>query len=430
MPTALLKDQEAHVLWSAEANRWKDRKNAPCAQIRSEILAEPFENSRGGAAAVLVFFELLKVPELKKPCEQQLAFQQNFIGEPDQEPQLAWKQLASAHESPFESLDSILAARKPEFLVPPSIWPKAASAIERYASGLDNGPSSSQAFEETAQALADNRLDLKSAGRWPQERDLSLASLVRTEKEIDIQFDSSARARFASALALSLGGHVEAKSSELTPVNFEGTRSELKIQLNTPPLLEVEPAPRVFLALAQSLESLEHALRTQNLGGTKVNLPNQSGSVSATTLLSQWIPIFKGLSALAHPRLPSRESAEVKLASRFLGTWRQNVWLAQDIRRVVSSDVLAVPRYSVLAGVTREAFQVTYLQTPKAETASIGLFAINTDAAQHYLVPTRFVVDASAKASALTARELKRIFDSVRGDPSQMQTAVLSALDP
>jgi hypothetical protein len=430
IPSALPKEPEAQVLWSAEVNRWKNRRDASCGQIRNEILAEPFENSRGGAAAVLTFFELVKEPQLKRFYEQQLAFQQNFVGEPANEPLLAWKQLASAHESPFENLDSILAARKPEFLVPPSIWPKAASAIERYAASLDNGPASSQAFEETAQALADSRLDLKSTGRWPQERDLSMASLVHTEKEADIQFDSSARARFASAFALSLGGHIEAKSSELTPVNFQGTRSELKIQLNAPPLLEVEPAPRILLALAQSLESLEHSLRTQNLSGTAVSLPKHSGSVSASVLLSQWIPIFKGLSALAHPRLPSRESQEVKLASKFLQTWRQNVWLAQDIRRVVSSGASAAPRYSVLAGVTREAFQVTYLQTPKSETASVGLFEINTDAAQHYLVPTRFVVDANSKASALTARDLKRIFDSVRGDPGQMQTAVLSALDP
>jgi hypothetical protein len=433
---------EVDALWKAQSARFAVPRVAAapfnfsaalkCARFRDEVLSAPFDEGRAGTVAVLLFLEFMKEPAFKAPFESQATLRRDFLGEPAESSLPLWTNLASQIERPIENLDQFFAGLPVQHRIPPGLMPLPESPIEKYLRGLGNGAESASAFEEAAAAIVDKRFTVApaQAPSWPQARDLALAAVVQSEAETNVHFDSPARNRFVSTFALAQGAHVTAKANELPSPEQSALPTELKIRLNVPPTLEVEPFPTAYAALAQSVTKLKSVLAFRKLQSIATLSPLGKSTAGAMATLTRWESILLGLSLLSQPKLPNRDSKETKAALSFLANWRKDAALKQDERRVVSTTAFEAPRFSVVLGVTRLAFRVSFESAPRAEVPNVDFFELDTQAAQHYLVPTRFTMDGTNNASALGVKDVKTIFESVGGDPSKIEAAFINALTP
>jgi hypothetical protein len=412
MPAAAKNDPELKTAVEAELTRLADDGDSvvppvpyswtpelSCAWLRGRALSRPFEQSRAGTAAVLVFFSILgKDPKLASLWERTRQRRDRFLGAPKDEPILAWRtaakgDVAKALDSLSDFIEALpLTERRPPPLV---AWPS--TPFSKFLAEL-SGAERSAAMDELAAAVADGRVAAAGDG-WPLRREAALVPLLADTSK-GVQVDSGWRERLAGAFAALQGSHREARRGGLDADDEELDRTQLKLRLNVPPLLEVEPTGPAFERQARSLEALIAALGQENLVGLKgFTVDGRRTPDTVVNDAKRLVPLLDGLAKLAQPEAGGVEGKAVAEARRFLATWRSDAGLTRDVRATFASAYAAGSEraHAAVVGVSRRELRVGFSSTPKATVQQDAApFVLNTAVEQRYLVPVLVTLGAVA----------------------------------
>ena len=115
---------------------WSWNPQLQCAWIRVRAIGQPFERSRGGTAAVLLFLDLIgKDPRLASLWERVRSRRDRFLGTPATEPILLWREKAAGKAGQsIEALNEFIEALPQDARLPP---PLVAPAVTPFARFLD-----------------------------------------------------------------------------------------------------------------------------------------------------------------------------------------------------------------------------------------------------------------------------------------------------
>lgn len=409
---------------------WSWRPELTCAWVRARALAQPFERSRAGTAAVLVFLDLLeKDARLGQLWERLRARRDRFAGAPGAEPILLWKEKTGGKAGEaLETLNAYLERLPMDAREPPGLLAQASTPFGRFLEELA-GPERRQAFAELATAVQDGRV-LARTDAWAPARDAALVPFCAPEGQKAIRFDGEWRDRLQLAFTALLGGHAELRGGGAAPQREELERSELKVNLLVPPHLEVEPLPELFSRGAESLERLVEALQAEKLGGLLALGPDgqRGGPVLGTARL--WIPRLKGLAALANPE--SADAKELAEARRLAQAWRTEPGFSRDVREA-SAAPISMPgerQHAAIVGVSRRELAVTWAKPPRFEAVGDASPFVLLPAEQRYIVPVLVSVGAlaSPEKRPLDRSALKALVDRVQRDALQAEGAFAEAL--
>ena len=411
---------------------WSWNPQLQCAWIRTRAIGQPFERTRAGTAAVLLFLDLLaKDPKLATLWDRVRSRRDRFLGAPASEGSLLWKEKAAG--KPGEAIDTLnefieslpMEARVPPPLIAPSVTP-----FGKFLSEL-SGAERRQAFAELAAAVQDGRVQ-SSATSWPYARDAAMSALCLPEGNKSVRFDGAWSDRLQNSFAALLGSSGEARGDNNAPEREDGERSELKIRLLVPPSLEVEPVPELYARGAASLEKLVEALQAEQLGGLTALGPDgaRGGPISATAKV--WIPRLKGLAALANPETPAAK--ELADGRRLATAWRSEPAFSKEVREAAASPV-AMPgerHHAAIVGVSRRELTVTFAKPPKIDAApgSSGESFVFAPSEQRYIVPVLVTVGATASATKkpLELKALKSLVDGAGREAVQCEGSFAEAL--
>lgn len=404
-----------------------------CAWLRARALSRPFENSRAGTAAVLVFFELLeKDAKLANLWERTRQRRDRFLGAPATEPILAWKTAAKGDVAKaLDGLNEFIEALPLNDRTPPPLaaWP--VTPFTKFLSEL-SGAERSAAMDELSAAVADGRVSV-SGTSWPVLREAAMAPLL-TDTSKTVQVDSGWRDRLSGAFASLQGSHREARRGGLDAEDEVLERTVLQLRLNVPPLLEVEPTGLAFEKQARSLEALVAALTSENLTGLKgYTVDGKRGSDTVVNEAKRLIPLLDGLAKLAQPDAGGVEGKAVAEARRFIATWRSEAGLTRDVRATFAFPWAAGSEraHAAILGVSRRELRVGFSSPPKASlTDPSKSFVVNTAVEQRYLVPV-LVTGGTIAPHTMRAADraaLKATVDDAGRDLSKLDGALHDSL--
>ena len=444
VPASVRADSDLTVAVDAEISRLSESPDsllAPppwswnqqqCGWIRARAIAQPFERSRGGTAAVLLFLDLVgSDPKLNALWNRVRSRRDRFLGVPATEQILLWREKAAG--KPGEAIDALnefIESLPQDARLPP---PLVAAPVTPFGKFLDelSGAERRQAFAELANAVQDGRVK-PAPTNWPLARDAALGALCLPEANKSVEYDGAWRDRLQSSFAALLGSTGDTRGDSPVPEREDGERSELKVRLLVPPALEVEPVPELFARSAQSLEKLVEALQTEQLGGLQAlgSDGSRSGAVVATARV--WIPRLKGLAALSNPEAPTAK--ELAEGRRLAAAWRAEPAFSKEVREASASPV-SMPgerQHAAIVGVSRRELTVTFSKPPKMTTAP----GVSTDAfvfavsEQRYIVPVLVTVGATTTATKkpLERQALKSLVDGVARDAAQAEGSFAEAL--
>lgn len=412
---------------------WASNAELTCAWYRARALSRPFEQSRAGTAAVLVFAELLeKDAKLTTLWERTRQRRDRFVGAPVAEPLIAWKSAAKGNlAGALDGLNEFIEALPLNNRTPPPLvaWP--ATPFSKFLSEL-SGAERSAAMDELTAAVADGRV--KPAGTsWPVAREAAMAPLLADASKA-VSIDSSWRDRLSGAFSALQGSHREARRGGLDAEDEILDRTELKLRLNAPPLLEIEPTPLAFERQARSLEALIAALTAENLTGLKgLNADGKRSGDSIVNESKRLLALLDGLAKLASVDASGVEGKGVTDARRFVGGWRSELGLTRDVRATFALPWAAGSEraHAAIVGVSRRELRVGFSSPPKAELVQDGKsFVVNTAVEQRYLVPVLVTVGAVAPHTLKAADRaaLKSIVDGQGRSLEKVEGALQESL--
>ncbi len=308
-------------------------------------------------------------------------------------------------------------------------WP--ATPFSKFLSEL-SGAERSAAMDELMAAVADGRV--KPAGTsWPIAREAAMAPLL-TESSKAVSIDSSWRDRLSGAFSALQGSHREARRGGLDADDEILDRTELKLRLNAPPLLEIEPTPLAFERQARSLEALIAALTAENLTGLKgLNADGKRSGDSIVNESKRLLALLDGLAKLASVDASGVEGKGVTDARRFVDAWRSDLGLTRDVRATFALPWAAGSEraHAAIVGVSRRELRVGFSSPPKAELVQDGKsFVVNTAVEQRYLVPVLVTVGAVAPHTLKAADRaaLKTIIDGQGRSLEKVEGALQESL--
>ena len=411
---------------------WSWNAQGQCAWIRARALGQPFERSRAGTAAVLLFLDLLgKDPKLAALWDRVRSRRDRFLGAPASEPILLWREKAAGKPGEaIEALNEFIEGLPQDARLPP---PLVALSVTPFGKFLDelSGAERSHAFAELATAVQDGRVT-PAATNWAGARDAALAALCLPDSNKSLSYDGAWRDRLQGSFATLLGSVGDARGDSQAPEREEGERSELKVRLLVPPSLEVEPVPEFFARGAQSLEKLNEALQAEQLTGLQAlgSDGQRAGPIVATAKV--WIPRLKGLAALANPETSTAK--DLAEGRRLAAAWRSEPAFSREVREAAASPV-SMPgdrQHAAIVGVSRRELAVIFSKAPKiapAPGSSADAFVF-APSEQRYIVPVLGTVGATAPASRkpLERQALKTLVDGVGRDAAQAEGAFAEAL--
>ncbi|MCA2977087.1 MAG: hypothetical protein INH41_11885 [Myxococcaceae bacterium] len=370
-----------------------------CAFHRVRALSRPFEKSRAGTAAVLLFLEMLeRDPKLAGLWARTRQRRDRFLGAPAEELLLAWRaQAAGAPHQALEALSEFLEALPVTNRTPPPLVAFPETPFNRYVAGL-SGAERAAAMDELAAAAGDGRALAGAApDGWPQLREAALAALLSGSSS-EVQVDSGWRDRQAGAFAALQGSHHDARRGGLDADAEALERTKLEVRLNAPPLLEVEPAAQAYELEARALDALVAALTGEGLTALKGLGADGKPTGPIVPEARRLAGVLRGLALLARAEGPGDGKA-VAEARRFLGAWRSEAGLSRDVRAAFAAPVAAggERRHTALVGVSRQELRVGFA-SPVHPTI-VGLakgFVVNAAVEQRYLVPVLVSVGGAA----------------------------------
>ena len=399
-----------------------------CAWVRARAIGQPFERTRAGTAAVLLFLDLLaKDQKLAVLWDRVRSRRDRFLGAPAGELILQWREKAAGKpDEAIEGLNDFIEGLPMEARIPPPLVAPAVTPFGKFLSEL-SGAERSHAFAELATAIQDGRM-LPTQATWPEARDAAMGALCMPESNKSLRFDGAWRDRLQASFAALLGSTEDARGDRGGPERSDEERSELKVRLLVPPSLEVEPLPEVFARGAQSLEKLVDALKAEQLTSLEgLGADGQrSGLVSATARV--WIPRLKGLAALANPETPTAK--ELAEGRRFAASWRSEPAFSREVREAAASPV-AMPgerQHAAIVGVSRRELSVNWSTPPKLSAPTDGFVFLPSE--QRYIVPVLVTVGATTAAThrPLERQALKLLVDGVARDAAQAEGAFAEAV--
>lgn len=413
---------------------WSWNPPLQCAWIRARAIAQPFEASRGGTAAVLLFLDLvMKDPKIATLWDRVRSRRDRFLGAPGSEPIILWREKAAGKpDEAIDALNEFIESLPQDARQPPPLVAGPVTPFGKFLSEL-SGAERTHAFAELATAVQDGRV-APVAANWPSASDAALSALCLPEANKSVRFDGAWTDRLQGAFAALLGSSGEARGDSRAPERDDGERSDLKVRLLVPPALEVEPLPELFARSAQSLEKLVEALQAEQLLGLQAlgSDGQRAGPIVATAKV--WIPRLKGLAALANPEAPTAK--ELADGRRLAAAWRSDPSFSRDVREASESPVATggERQHAAIVGVSRRELTVTFARAPKIEPAagvSVTGFEF-TPSEQRYIVPVLITVGASSKATKhpLQRQALKALVDGVGRDASQAEGSFAEALKP
>ena len=136
VPASVRADPDATVAVDAEIVRLSDSSDAlmppvpwswspalQCVWIRARAMGQPFERTRGGTAAVLLFLDLLaKDPKLAAVWDRVRSRRDRFLGQPESELVLLWKEKAAGKaDEAIETLSEFIEGLPEDARVPPPL---------------------------------------------------------------------------------------------------------------------------------------------------------------------------------------------------------------------------------------------------------------------------------------------------------------------
>lgn len=443
---AVRADSDAAVAVAAEIARLSDSPDAllppapwrwspqlRCAWIRARAMGLPFENSRAGTAAVLLFLELLgKDQKLATLWERVRSRRDRFLGPPVSEPILLWKDKAAGKAGEaVEALNEFIEALPMDARLPPPLVAAPVTPFSKFLGEL-SGAERAHAFTELTTAVQDGRV-MADASTWPSAREATLAALCLPEANKSLRYDGAWADRLQASFRALQGSSDEARGDSPVPERDDAERSELKVRLLVPPTLEVEPVPELFARGAQSLLMLTDALQAEQLSGLRALGPDgqRSGAITATAKV--WIRRLKGLAALANPKTST--VSELAEGRRLAAAWRSEPAFSKEVREASASPVSMAGerKHAAIVGVSRRELTVTFVKAP-AITAAAGMSAdpfVFAPSEQRYIVPVLVTVGASTSATKkpLEPSALKALVDGVGRDAAQAEGAFAEALN-
>ncbi len=442
---AVRADSEATTAVDAEISRlsespdsmlppvpWNWNPQLQCAWIRARAISSPFERTRAGTAAVLLFLDLLaKDPKLSANWDRVRSRRDRFLGAPASEPILAWKEKAAGKpDEAIENLNDFIESLPMDARIPPPLVAPSVTPFGKFLAEL-SGAERAHAFAELAAAVQDGRVQAASTN-WPTARDAAMSALCMPEGNKSVRFDGAWTDRLQGSFAALLGSNGEARGDNNPPEREDGEKSELKVRLLVPPALEVEPLPELFTRSATALEKLVEALQAEHLGGLASLGPDgaRGGPVLATA--KTWIPRLKGLAALANPETTTAK--ELAEGRRLAAGWRSEPAFSKEVREASASPV-AMPgerQHAAIVGVSRRELTVEYAKPPKISVApgSTADGFVFAPSQQRYIVPVLVTVGASTAATKkpLELRALKSLIDGAGRDAAQCEGSFAEAV--
>ena len=202
---------------------WSWSSSMQCAWIRARAIAQPFERSRGGTAAVLLFLDLLaRDPRVATLWERVRTRRDRFLGFPASEPILLWREKAAG--KPGEAIDTLnefIESLPQDARQPPPLVAAPVTPFGKFLSEL-SGAERSHAFAELATAVQDGRVAAAPAN-WPSASDAALSALCLPEANKSLRFDGAWTDRLQGAFSALLGSSAEAYSLPLIASAFNST---------------------------------------------------------------------------------------------------------------------------------------------------------------------------------------------------------------
>ncbi len=384
---------------------WSTTPELGCAFHRARVLSRPFEQSRAGTSAVLLFLELLERDgKLAATWQRVRQRRDRFLGEPASEPLLEWRTQAKGDPArALDALNEFIEALPVTARVPPPLlaWPE--TPFTKFLAEL-SGPERAAALDELAAAVGDGRVapgtSTGKAPGWPVLREAALAALLSDASKV-VQIDSGWRDRLGGAFAALQGSHHDTRRGGLDPDDEVLDRTRLELRLNVPPLLEVEPLPQTFMKAARSLEALVTALTDERL--TALSGLGADGARTGPIVpeARRLAALLSGLAALAQGGSSEVSGQGAAEARRFLASWRSERWFTRDVRAAFAAPIAmgSERSHAALVGVSRRELRVGFALPPKPTlVGDVAGFVLNAAVEQRYLVPVLVTVGASAPA--------------------------------
>jgi len=401
---------------------WEWSDELQCAWRRWQVLGQAFAPSRGGYAAGLVLLSLVKDPKLKAQWLKLRGRRDALFGGPKVEPLQEYLEKAGA--DPDAALDDMMPVIDRQGSTPPPALAAPRAPFAEFLSGLQ-GAERAQAMDELAAAVAEGRVQLPHETTAPVEalRQAALGAFTVAEQPKGLQFDAAWRERLHSAFCALQGAHRELRDTNIEPSAREVVRSELRVVLQVPPWLEVEPLPDAYRRASDASARLANALAAEGLTGATTVDPEGQGGFNAVSELKKQQAVLAGLAVIsAHE---SFETPDVAAARRFLAGWRSDPLLVRDVRFASPQPVAfeGERTHAIVAGVARRELAVSFAEPPAAEIVG-GVPGITVDlkAEQRYLVPVLFTLSYRAKAAqpAMKPAALRKAIDEAKRDPLQI----------
>ncbi|PZR12742.1 MAG: hypothetical protein DI536_14310 [Archangium gephyra] len=444
VPVNVRSDADASTATDAEISRlsssadalvapvpWSWRPELACAWIRMQVMSQPFERSRAGSAAVLLFLDMLvRDPKLGALWEKLRARRDKFLGTPATEPISLWKEKTKGEPArSLEGLNEFLESLPVDERVPPGLVGAAVTPFTKFLFELD-GVERRDAFEELANALADGRVNPRLES-WPAAREAQLAALCQPDAIKSIRFDGDWRDRLQGAFSNLQGSASEGRARGAGIEREDGERSKLEVRLLVPPSLEVEPLPELYARAASSLERLVQALQSEQLNGLQGRAFDGSSTGPVVTAAKTLIPRLHGLAALANPDTASAK--EVAEGRRWSSAWRKDPALGRDVREAAASPVAMSSEraHAAVVGVSRRELAVSYGKPPKISVVGKSVDGVVFQPSeQRYIVPVLVTVGSSAgpRVKPMERAKLKSLIDGADRDAHQVEGAFAEAL--
>jgi hypothetical protein len=368
------------------------------------VLGRPMADSRPGLAGALVFLSTLeKDARLAKSYSALRGLRDDFLGPAPDDVLDVYKSAASegvakALDGMGDFLPQVEAKRadwnQPRLFAPPQ------TPIRGFLGSLE-GAERGNALDELAAALQDGRVapDAAPKGSWAILREASLVPLFKPEEAYGgkLVISGSYRARLSGAFrALFRSGFDSGQDTGGDATSDEPGTPVLKVRLQVPPNVQVEPLPSLYGRLAVAYQRLAEALAAHGNAGGVQGLTQTGGRRPSTARAEagELARLYRGLELVAlrgagplplGPDTPAEQRRALATAERFLSGWRNDFDLGRNVRGGASGDEAQL-------SVTRRQLDVSFDGTPKTQVVGFtdektNPFVADTTASQGYLVP-------------------------------------------
>ncbi len=424
-----------------------------CIWVRQRVLGTPLPNDRAGVAAALTLLSILDADaKLARAYAELRQLRDVLHGKPGEDPLEQFRTVAG-DAGPSGALGDLpgfyerlaVAFGGAEGAPKPAVFELPQTPVTQFLAQLQ-AAERVNAMDELAIAIQEGRVALTPElhSPWALYRASALAPLLLPEQEGGMAghliVDAPYRSRLTTAyFALQLAHRPEDEPSHEEEVPSDDGSVELKIRLEVPPHLEVEPLPAAYARAARSLERLRTYLESNRKAGALVGLtPDGRRRETLRAEVGRLAEVLEGLSLLSHQVAGPGPSAvdhrpdddrALKAARKFLASWRSDPDLGLDVR-ALEAPLVVVPGEPVASGVFgvgRREVRSTFSTAPRVEVSSAaeGLVVPNVAAAQRYFIP----VLATGSAVSANARHLSRAqFRALCDRSGRLREAIESAL--